>query len=603
MIPQLPQPLLEAIWYAGDDPTPRLLAADWLEEQGETDWALLVRIQLDRFPSAGIPIHEIRTQLANRLLEPLGPLLPYVRRGLLFRSGFPSILEIRGTPDAELLAHLRHLPTLQELTIVSPDGLAPSAIEAILPLRGLTRLQLPLRCQELTPAQVVQLGSFPQLRIADVHTRFGFNLLTAQMDRFHAAKRQAITELPPIARTQAIQAMLGSHHVCLSPTESRYDSQSWHSDGLFARLDPHLRHLSIHRLSPDGLEHLAACSQLESLRLIRCRATDFGSWPQLPHLRELSLTTDNLPIPARDLARWLQSHPQLEMFAFRAPIDDANQFWQELSFHPGLRVLHGAWEKAPAPQLNAVRLPELIELAMPIQESYRNTDPHVGLPKLRIWYDSNSDDFESGIWRRELAAIGVWASDLSEPNEMEQLRRFFETFCTWQEWIDPHGGRWRFPVPPDWIIASDQERATRTNGPRLVASVREFGPFRDAIEGCSYAPARIHWEWIEPPELANSATPAEATTEMDEPLPATGPGSLRSWLQWPLRLNSFSHEVPGLGDDAANYRDDDRLGLQVVWQCGSGILRLSGVGSCLRVVNWTDYFTTLAQMVQRPQKG
>jgi uncharacterized protein (TIGR02996 family) len=48
--------LLRAICAAPDDDTPRLVAADWLEEHGNTDWAAFIRIQvgLARLEASGL---------------------------------------------------------------------------------------------------------------------------------------------------------------------------------------------------------------------------------------------------------------------------------------------------------------------------------------------------------------------------------------------------------------------------------------------------------------------------------------------------------------------------------------------------------------------
>jgi uncharacterized protein (TIGR02996 family) len=102
----------EAFWQAildePDDDTPRLVYADWLDEQGQADRAELIRVQceLERLPADDPRRQALGTQAEKLVCEHgkswLGPLYPFYeyQTGMPFRRGSAEVLGI--TPGAFL---------------------------------------------------------------------------------------------------------------------------------------------------------------------------------------------------------------------------------------------------------------------------------------------------------------------------------------------------------------------------------------------------------------------------------------------------------------------------------------------------------------------
>lgn len=134
---------LLAIVSNPDDDAPRLIYADWLEEQGETDRAALIRSQIDRESlPGGDPRGDTLLLQIHKLLSDHGSALaaPFAHFGLLenYRRGFPEEL----TSDARVfLKHsdelFRKLP-IRRLTLY---GLTEPLCSEVLASSSLTHLQ------------------------------------------------------------------------------------------------------------------------------------------------------------------------------------------------------------------------------------------------------------------------------------------------------------------------------------------------------------------------------------------------------------------------------------------------------------------------------
>lgn len=168
--------LLRAICAAPDDDTPRLVAADWLDEHGDADRAAFIRIQVElaRLEAAGLgksleidtlrkreraylgPYSTDRSLWAAEACPQLVRLIPGDRSNslaamrvegaewLTFRRGFvESVL----CPAADWLRHgaaVRDRQPIRQVALTGCDELTRDHWYAMLPaLRGLRELYLP----------------------------------------------------------------------------------------------------------------------------------------------------------------------------------------------------------------------------------------------------------------------------------------------------------------------------------------------------------------------------------------------------------------------------------------------------------------------------
>lgn len=115
--------LLQAILASPADDTPRLVFADWLEENGETEWAWLIRYQIDR-KTTGICVCAAAHEMSHNLCFTckLFDLPPSKEYNYTTSRGFIS--EIRG-PLTALLEHGPAIVAENPVERVSVTGHAP----------------------------------------------------------------------------------------------------------------------------------------------------------------------------------------------------------------------------------------------------------------------------------------------------------------------------------------------------------------------------------------------------------------------------------------------------------------------------------------------
>jgi uncharacterized protein (TIGR02996 family) len=343
----LEQAFLSDIVEHPDDDAPRLIFADWLDDQGQADRAELIRVQIER---AGLEADDRRQpdfkarelvllrRCKDDILDAFG-LDPSLRKPPVewtFRRGFPE--GCRRVSVAGLLEHAEHLircVPLRELAPASPRELAADlAASPLLPrlrrlrLRGvlynpliegpelnvllgtgnLSGLrELDLGHNALTGAELARLWSAPppQLQALDL----GFNHLDgAAMQRLAAAPLDNLRALSLAHATDDEGVALLAESTSLRQVTDLYlggclaDGNGTALQRLAERGSfPRLQRLSLlgNRISPAAARALVAWPDLRRLHFARpfvleaFSATDF---PALHHLRVLELRGHSLPL-------------------------------------------------------------------------------------------------------------------------------------------------------------------------------------------------------------------------------------------------------------------------------------------------------------------
>jgi uncharacterized protein (TIGR02996 family) len=143
--------LLRAIESEPDDDAPRLIYADWLEENGDEDRSRFIRLQCEysrRFPNRGWPLapHPEADALATEIEGLLARHrdawtagLPKWARGERFERGFPHVWRMTGKQFLDDAAAIRAVTPLGSLSLRLLNGREP-AVFASPHLAGVSKL-------------------------------------------------------------------------------------------------------------------------------------------------------------------------------------------------------------------------------------------------------------------------------------------------------------------------------------------------------------------------------------------------------------------------------------------------------------------------------
>jgi uncharacterized protein (TIGR02996 family) len=168
---------LRTIGAAGDNLTPRLVFADWLDEQGQTERATFIRAQvLVATTPTDSPERRRAAQTAARLERALGqqwagPLAEQVFEWQ-YRAGFPDLVGVTATQLQQHGPDLFAQWPIRSLTVTQLAGQL-DVLQVIPPDNGITRLAL--LGARLTPAHLgplVALDRWPCLRTLSLAYNF-----------------------------------------------------------------------------------------------------------------------------------------------------------------------------------------------------------------------------------------------------------------------------------------------------------------------------------------------------------------------------------------------------------------------------------------------
>jgi uncharacterized protein (TIGR02996 family) len=370
--------LFEAVLDAPGDDAPRLVFADWLDENGEPERAELIRLQIE---AARTPFYEPRYDALNRRADALiaghGPAwrLPNLRAGdQIFRRGF--VEEITVFPDVfhqtgEALFRLTplryaHFNTMfyadldgwfwdlttrlggAEFTQEVPGERADWLGLAWPRLRWLKTRRLDTTrdflqtaaCPNLEAldlsganADAVVLGPFLSAPVLDILRALALDADPNPMTAIYAHKVKAggarlLAECPGLAGLTELhlanQAIgdAGLFHLASSPHLARLEQL-------------HLRNNEIGAMSAQNVEDFCASPYLTRLRVLDLAANPIGPagaaalsrWPGLRDLRRLDISgCELMPDAGRLLARSPYWHDRLQVKA------DGNRFDPALVF-------------------------------------------------------------------------------------------------------------------------------------------------------------------------------------------------------------------------------------------------------------------------------
>ncbi|VTR98319.1 TIGR02996 domain-containing protein [Tuwongella immobilis] len=372
----LPEDLQTAILAAPDSDSPRLVAADWLEEQGETDRAAFIRVQceLAEMRQKRIRNERRRVELTQQETELLlahqltwvGPLAPVVRDRQLqvhfHRGMIREILTDHALPEAAL-AQFAIEPFIERLRLRWQSGTPRTILEQVAKLSNLRTIELWFPGQQLRTADlqpIIVLTRVKQLRIRG--GRWGGSLLTSLRGWLKRAWAQQSEKLPDDDQQTAYRAKLGK---MLTSTTTGLDIVTIinppRSALQFAANLPGLRRIEIHRQTNSRIVGLRSCDTVRSLSL-----EDVSGWVPnaLQELPELEDFTIHARFPINDALLPRQPLPRLRSLGIRGTLVPANQQFGIVGNLPELRVLH--WNLANPTTLEHWKLqprPKVRELA------------------------------------------------------------------------------------------------------------------------------------------------------------------------------------------------------------------------------------------------
>jgi uncharacterized protein (TIGR02996 family) len=302
--------LLAAVLETPDDDAPRLVYADWLEENGEADRAAFIRLQIElaRLPE-GDPRAQALELRACALLQahndawraelPAWALEVRYERGFvvrldcalgaflkraagLFRRAPVRVVHVRNAVNRQVreLAASPHLARLAELE-VEDSRMTPEGWRPLLTSPGLAGLpKLALNANHLTAEEVGTLAASPHL---------------TRLTSLSLCGRAPLGD-------EALRHLAGSPHL-RGLRELRLSHSGARGDGLRALAgSPHLGGLTVLALrgtrpSPDGLAALVAAPRLAAVRELDLSDWSLGgnpgaeavaralAWPNLTGLR------------------------------------------------------------------------------------------------------------------------------------------------------------------------------------------------------------------------------------------------------------------------------------------------------------------------------
>lgn len=287
------EPFLGTIRENLDDDTPRLVFADWLQENGDEDHAEFIRLQCAQARGGvadGTCVNELLRANRKRWLRGLPKSLIDNPSRCQFRRGLPALVTMKANRFVADGNRVQQLTALEELTLEEPS---PAAINSPA-LVGVPGLKL----MHVTSAIVEALAAsraVASLRGISLTPRWGVRVSQRSLRALFAnpkLKRLRRLETHTIEHGDIVaQAIVGARHITGLEQLTLWDAT----------------------FCENGMAALANCPRMASLRVLRLpgnMVTDDGLWhlvnsPYVRNLVELDLSYNEL---TRDsvllLAEW-----------------------------------------------------------------------------------------------------------------------------------------------------------------------------------------------------------------------------------------------------------------------------------------------------------
>ncbi|VTR98313.1 TIGR02996 domain-containing protein [Tuwongella immobilis] len=546
----LPRELIDAIILSPDDPTPLLVAADWLEEQGHLDEATILRLECSPNRQSEERNSAIAAIRQAREADWLAPLVP------LFRSGshacewfgcFLVKLRLEGAFTDEQFAVLRQFPLLQELTINqsrSAPRLTSTFLTHLMPLRDLRSLMISVTPAVSMADRFALIQSCPHLRSLSFGGSSEFRRPSLREEQFAQIR----------GRTQREQFAAAWHHLQGAGITTRNglrrlahvissESRNW-----LAFL-PNLRSLTLH--SPARQVITDPLWSLPGLHSLTLQDGNQANAPLSQHwagLRELRQRSSQHAISG--LVETLRNCSQLESLEIETDLHDPDACLEPLAALRQLRCLQlVGWKSTTHRILDRLQHPKLLELTVVDCKWLPSVNWFRGMPRLRMLGipKIRMDAIPMGV-RAELERRRILLSTIHG-----SLPEDAQTIAAWlaePRAIKPLRDGSVIRIPP-WFRRVCPPTARPTDGrdwpnSTLLGSWQEFG-------NCHEHPCLLH----------NGPTVIQLERL---PLPANRP---HSWARW---LKSFEPLHRGVRWIAQRPQNSGEFGSQqaaVGWQCAT----------------------------------
>jgi uncharacterized protein (TIGR02996 family) len=301
--------LLQAIYANPDDDTPRLVYADWLDENGDAERAELIRLQVrgvwPREPDEEawarcrhlIELFEGDDAPRKRELCPCGDLK---KVQIDFERGFPVGLTLTD-PTVNEFALLTHLPMIRQLSVQGQCELTPFVLELIADLRCLDVLYV----WEHILVSAAALAAFERLPPWTVFFFFCFEVGRGDEAAMRAFKARRLARFEQLSagdrRAGAIRSLRTFLHGRCPPRPNelvkslQVDLATYPFTGdedLFryaAITELEQLHLDRAGVTTEGLRHLARLPNLRELKIERCPVDSLEPLAACPGLTDLTV--------------------------------------------------------------------------------------------------------------------------------------------------------------------------------------------------------------------------------------------------------------------------------------------------------------------------
>lgn len=219
MLDQMPQAIRRAIALEPADDAPRLIAADWLDEQGEPETARFIRLQcaVAAFdPKGGDPAdlaewrRESKALFRANVERWLGPLhAAYVRESssVVFRRGLVHAVQSRERWDAPLVRGLAFAPAVEVVAVSGTAGVPWDDLECLVELPALRSARPGPVTGTASGAFAERLGALPALEELAFESPVGSSGPPERVMR--AARLRRLDALPAVERGPAARRLLG----------------------------------------------------------------------------------------------------------------------------------------------------------------------------------------------------------------------------------------------------------------------------------------------------------------------------------------------------------------------------------------------------------